>query len=76
MTINIYKLEKWNRYVKFFFVIKNILEHIGDIYHQNIKPDKEYSLYNPILSNTKIILDELNNLLYNLIKMKNIYKLK
>ena len=56
------KFQKTNKDVAIFvFVVKNILEHIGALDQQNIKPDKEYILYNARLNNSRIILDELNN---------------
>ena len=56
------KFQKTNKDVAIFvFVVKNILEHIGALDQQNIKPDKEYILYNARLNTNKIILDELNN---------------
>ena len=45
----------------FVFVVKNILEHIGALDPQNIKPDKEYILFNARLKNNKLILEHLNN---------------
>ncbi len=55
------RFQKTNKDVAIFvFVIKNILEHIGALDQYNIKPDKEYILYNARLINNKTILDELN----------------
>ena len=55
------RFQKTNKDVAIFvFVVKNILDHIGVLDQQNIKPDKEYILYNARLINNKIILDELN----------------
>jgi len=42
------------------FVVKNILEHIGAL-DQNIKPEKEYVLYNARLKNNKEMLEILND---------------
>ena len=56
------KFQKTNKDVAIFvFVVKNILEHIGILDQQNIKPDKEYILYNARLNSNRIKLDELNN---------------
>ena len=56
------RFQKTNKDVAIFvFVVKNILEHIGALDQQNIKPDKEYILYNARLKNNKLILDELNS---------------
>ena len=58
------RFQKTNKDIAIFvFVVKNILEHIGALDHQNLKPDKEYILYNARLKNNKIILEELNNFL-------------
>ena len=55
------RFQKTNKDVAIFvFVIKNILEHIGALDQYNIKPDKEYILYNARLISDKKILDELN----------------
>ena len=55
------RFQKTNKDVAIFvFVVKNILEHIGALDQQSIKPDKEYILYNARLKNSKIILEELN----------------
>ena len=56
------RFQKTNKDVAIFvFVVKNILEHIGALDQQNIKPDKEYILYNARLKDNKIILEQLNN---------------
>ncbi len=56
------RFQKTNKDVAIFvFVVKNILEHIGILDQQNIKPNKEYILYNARLKNNKLILDELNS---------------
>ena len=56
------RFQKENKDVAIFvFVVKNILEHIGILDQQNIKPNKEYILYNARLKNNKAILEELNN---------------
>ena len=61
--INIISPNRFQRINKdfaiFVFVVKNILEHIGAIEH-NIKPDKEFILYNARLKYNKEILDILN----------------
>ena len=55
------RFQKINKDIAIFiFVIKNILEHLGILDQQNIKPEKEYILYNARLQNDKKILDELN----------------
>ena len=55
------RFQKTNKDVAIFvFVVKNILEHIGALDQQNIRPDKEYISYNARLTNNKKILDELN----------------
>ena len=55
------RFQKTNKDVAIFvFVVKNILEHIGALDQQNIKPDKEYILYNARLNNSRILLEELN----------------
>ena len=56
------RFQKTNKDVAIFvFVVKNILEHIGILDQQNIKPNKEYILYNARLKNNKMVLEELNN---------------
>ena len=56
------RFQKTNKDVAIFvFVVKNILEHIGALDRQNIKPDKEYILYNARLKDNKVILEQLNN---------------
>ena len=56
------RFQKANKDVAIFvFVIKNILDHIGALDPQNIKPDKEYILYNARLKINKNILVQLNN---------------
>ena len=58
------RFQKTNKDIAIFvFVVKNILEHIGALDQQNIKPDKEYILYKARLKNNKYILEELNNFL-------------
>ena len=56
------RFQKTNKDVAIFvFVVKNILEHIGALDRHNIKPDKEYILYNARLKDNKVILEQLNN---------------
>ena len=56
------RFQKTNKDIAIFvFVVKNILEHIGALDQQNIKPDKEYILYNARLQNNKSILEHLNS---------------
>ena len=56
------KFQKTNKDVAIFvFVIKNILDHIGMLDQQNIKPEKEYILFNARLKKNKIILEQLNS---------------
>jgi len=61
--INIISPNRFQRVNKdfaiFVFVVKNILEHIGAL-EQNIKPEKEFVLYNARLKNNKEILEILN----------------
>ena len=55
------RFQKANKDVAIFvFVIKNILEHIGILDPQNMKPDKQYILYNARLKINKNILEKLN----------------
>ena len=62
--INIISPNRFQRINKdfaiFVFVVKNILEHIGAL-DQNIKPEKEYVLYNARLKNNKEMLEILND---------------
>ena len=62
--INIISPNRFQRINKdfaiFVFVVKNILEHIGAL-EQNIKPEKEFVLYNARLKNNKEILEILND---------------
>ena len=62
--INIISPNRFQRINKdfaiFVFVVKNILEHIGAL-EQNIKPEKEFVLYNARLINNKDILEILND---------------
>ena len=62
--INIISPNRFQRINKdfaiFVFVVKNILEHIGAL-EQNIKPEKEYVLYNARLKNNKEMLEILND---------------
>ena len=56
------RFQKANKDVAIFvFVVRNLLEHIGALDGPNIKPDKEYILYNARLKGNKIILEQLNN---------------
>ena len=61
--INIISPNRFQRVNKdfaiFVFVVKNILEHIGALEH-NIKPTKEFVLYNARLKYNKEILEILN----------------
>ena len=61
--INIISPNRFQRINKdfaiFVFVVKNILEHIGAL-EQNIKPEKEFILYNARLKKNKEILEILN----------------
>lgn len=55
------RFQKTNKDVAIFvFVVKNILEHIGAL-DQQIKPEKEYILYNARLKDNKSVLEQLNN---------------
>jgi len=62
--INIISPNRFQRINKdfaiFVFVVKNILEHIGAL-EQNIKPEKEFVLYNARLKNNREILEILND---------------
>ena len=62
--INIISPNRFQRINKdfaiFVFVVKNILEHIGAL-EQNIKPEKEFVLYNARLKNNKELLEILND---------------
>ena len=66
--INIISPNRFQRVNKdfaiFVFVVKNILEHIGALEH-NIKPTKEFVLYNARLKYNKEILEILNEYLHN-----------
>ena len=55
--------QKHNKDIAIFvFVIKNILDHLGLLDQSNIKPDKEFILYNARLSYNRKLLDELNKI--------------